>query len=153
TNLLDSIFTLCVTASLAAFLGSYRAITPRSRRTWEMLFGLACALAFLAKGFLGFVLPAIVIVPFLVWEGRPKELARFATWPLVVVLLALAPWAILIERREADFWRYFFWEEHVRRFMLPTAQHPEPGWFFVEILALGALPWTLVLPAAAMGLG
>ncbi len=152
TNLLDGVFTLCVTASLAAFLASYRATVPRARRVWEILFGLACALAFLAKGFLGFVLPAIVIVPFLVWERRMRELPRLAMWPLAIAVMALTPWAILIERREADFWRYFVWEEHVRRFMLPTAQHPEPAWFFVEILVVGALPWTLVLPAAAMGL-
>ena len=81
-----------------------------------------------------------------------KQLRRMDAWPIAVAGIAILPWGIAIHRREADFWRYFFWQEHVHRFLSHHAQHAKPAWFFIPILLLGALPWTPVLPAVLLGL-
>jgi len=58
------------------------------------------------------------------------------------------PWCVLIHLREGDFWRYFFWVEHVQRFLSPMpGQHPKPLWYFLPVLAGGAIPWVILLPA------
>lgn len=151
--ILDSALTFFLTAAIALFFAADCASTRAARNGLLALFGLCCGLAFLVKGFLAFAVPVAVIVPYLVWERRWKDMFRMAWVPMLAALIVALPWAILIHQREPDFWRYFFWHEHIRRFFSHTrAQHAEPFWYFLPMLAGGALPWTLLLPGAAIGL-
>jgi 4-amino-4-deoxy-L-arabinose transferase len=73
--------------------------------------------------------------------------------PLVIAVLVALPWSVTIYFQETDFWRYFILTENVGRFLSPhNGQHPEPFWFFIPILAGGAMPWTLVFPLVISGL-
>ena len=150
--ILDMPLTLCLTATLALFYAAYREEAMRRKALYLALCGAAAGAAFLIKGFLAFVIPGIVVVPFLLWERRTGRLLWLAWLPAAAALIVSAPWAILIHLREPDFWRYFFWEEHIRRFASGEAQHPEPAWFFVTPLLGGMMPWTLLVPAAVIGL-
>ena len=152
TNVLDTMFTAFATASIVFLVAGYRDGAPRGRMAFLTLAGLSCTMAFMTKGFIAFAVPASVIVPFVLWDGGARRLPWLAAWPAVVAGTTILPWAVAIHRRERDFWRYFFWEEHIRRFLSNEAQHANPAWYFVPILLLGALPWTPVLPAALVGL-
>ena len=150
---LDSVFSLFITASMATFYAAWTHEIPWKRYAFIALSGAFCGLAFLTKGFLAFVLPALVIVPFAIWERRTMKLAALCWVPLATALLAALPWSVAIYYREADFWRSFFWTEHIQRFLAAgSSQHPEPAWLFVPVLAGGALPWTSVFPLAVAGL-
>ncbi|MCG6879929.1 MAG: phospholipid carrier-dependent glycosyltransferase [Deltaproteobacteria bacterium] len=152
-NILDSLLTLFLTGSLVFFFHGHHAKERKKRVLFLALFGGFCALAFLVKGFLAFAVPVITIFPFLVWERRFKEFIRDMWIPLLAAIVVALPWCILIHLREGDFWRYFFIVEHIKRFFSPIAgQHPEPFWYFLPILAGGALPWFFVFPAAASGM-
>jgi 4-amino-4-deoxy-L-arabinose transferase len=56
------------------------------------------------------------------------------------------PWALAVHLQEPDFWRFFFWNEHIRRFSADNAQHVRPWWFFLPIIAVACLPWAGLLP-------
>ncbi len=114
--------------------------------------GVFCGLAFLTKGFLAFVVPALAVGGFMIWQGRWRELFRVVWLPLAVAVLISLPWGLLIHIREADFWNFFFWNEHVRRFIGDDAQHKESFWFFIITAPAMFLPWTFVVPAAVQGL-
>ncbi|MCF7975020.1 MAG: phospholipid carrier-dependent glycosyltransferase [Phycisphaerae bacterium] len=150
---LDSLLALFVTGAMVAFFFAYHADTAARKRAYAVLFGLCCGLAFLTKGLLGVVIPGVAIVPFLIWQRRTHQLFRHL-WLVIVTFLAVAaPWLILIQRREPDFWHYFFWVEHVERFLKPgTGQHQQPFWYFIPVLVGGCFPWTLLLVPAGLGL-
>lgn len=145
---LDALFALCVSASLAALFAASERAPGAARQAWLAASGAACGLAFLTKGFLAFAIPVCVAVPYLLWSRRPRDLLRLAATPLAVALLVAAPWSLAIGLREGDFWRYFVLDEHWRRFAGgASAQHAEPLWFFLPVVLVGALPWTPLAPS------
>ena len=149
---LDSLLSLFVTVAIISFYFAYMAENSRKKMIYLALFGIGCGLAFLTKGFIAFAVPFVTIVPFVLWDRQSKGLLKLSWIPILTFALVALPWCIMIYLRENDFWRYFFWEEHVRRFFSDDAQHAEPFWFFVLVLAGGALPWTAVFPVIVAGL-
>jgi 4-amino-4-deoxy-L-arabinose transferase len=150
---LDSLLSLFISAAIVAFYFASQEKVVRRKDVFLLLAGLACGLAFLTKGFLALVIPVLVIGPFLLWQGLFKSFLRTAWIALVPAVLIVLPWAIMIYRREPDFWHYFFWVEHIDRFIAPRGgQHPEPFWFYVPILLGGAMPWTPLAGPTVVGL-
>lgn len=152
-GVLDSMLSLFTTGTVILFHFACAAGPSRQRTVLLVLTGAACALAFLTKGFLALVVPVLVIVPFMIWEGRLKTLLGMAWLPLVTTALLVLPWAAAIHWREPDFWHHFFWVEHVNRFLSPSGgQHPGPFWFYIPFLLGGAMPWTPLLGTIIQGL-
>ncbi|MFH1629635.1 MAG: phospholipid carrier-dependent glycosyltransferase [Pseudomonadota bacterium] len=147
-NILDSMLSMFLTGAMASFFFAHKETIPSKRVAFLALFGLFCGLAFLMKGFLAFAVPFITILPFMFWERRFKHLIKISWIPILVVLLVTLPWCIMIHLRESDFWNYFFWTEHIKRFISPVpGQHPKPFWYFLPVLAGGAFPWLFLFPA------
>ena len=152
-NVLDSILTLFLTAAMATFFFAFSAGTSLKREKGLMfLFGIFCGLAFLTKGFLAFAIPVLVIVPFMLWERRFKELLSMPWIPVAGAVLVALPWSVLIYLKEPDFWHYFIWNEHIRRFLSANAQHSQSFWYYFLILPAAALPWAFLFPAVISGL-
>ncbi|MGB5421476.1 MAG: phospholipid carrier-dependent glycosyltransferase [Desulfobacterales bacterium] len=152
-SVLDGLLALWLTAAMACFLMAHTSDAGARKNGLLSLFGGFLGLAFLTKGFLAFALPVAAILPFMIWERRWRELFRIVWLPMLAAVLVSLPWALAIARREPDFWHYFFWVEHVQRFLSSTGgQHPQPFWFFVPVIVLGAIPWSFLFPAAAIGL-
>lgn len=151
-NILDSMFSMFVTGAMFFFFLSHLENSPLRRTGFLALFGLFCGLAFLTKGFSAFAVVGVSIVPFLIWERRGKELFTIPWVPIAAALVVALPWCIAIDKREPDFWHYFFWVEHIQRFTSSTAQHSQPFWLFVPVIIGFAVPWTALFPAAVSGL-
>ncbi|MBN2125962.1 MAG: phospholipid carrier-dependent glycosyltransferase, partial [Deltaproteobacteria bacterium] len=149
---LDSAFSMFLTGAMVSFFFAYREQGAGKRFGFLALSGVSCGLAFLTKGFLAFAVPAVAVAPFLLWEGRWKALFRFFGVPAICALLVSLPWAVAIHLRESDFWNFFFWNEHVRRFMAEDAQHAAPFWYYLLAFPGAVLPWTFLIPAAASGM-
>jgi len=112
---------------------------------------LACALAVLAKGLIGFVLPALVIGPWLLARGRWRQMLRLLhPLGLLGFVIVAAPWFVAMQLRYPGFNDYFFMEQHLsplRAGELQTNVHP--FWFLHRRAACGpTLPWVAWLPAA-----
>jgi 4-amino-4-deoxy-L-arabinose transferase len=151
---LDSVFSMLVTATLIFFFFAWQeSVSASKKNRFLLLAGVSCGLAFLAKGFLAFALPVMVVCPFLFWQREWKQLLRVGWLPLIVAILTALPWCIVIQIKEPDFWRYFSWQEHIQRFIDPAGgQHHSPFWFFVPVILAGTLPWSTWLPNAILGL-
>ncbi|MCU7939159.1 MAG: phospholipid carrier-dependent glycosyltransferase [gamma proteobacterium symbiont of Bathyaustriella thionipta] len=145
-GVLDAILTAWLSLAMVAFfLGEIEIV---SKKKAYIYLGLFCGLAFLTKGFLALAVPVIVICPYMLWQRRFLELIRYSWLPILTALLIVLPWALMIHFNEGDFWRYFFWEEHINRFFSNNAHHVEPFWYFIPVLLIFSLPWTTLFPLA-----
>jgi 4-amino-4-deoxy-L-arabinose transferase len=146
---LDSIFSMFVTATMVLFFFAFTETHSSKKRIFLLSAGIACGLAFLTKGFLAFVIPAVAIIPFAIWQRRFKESSfMFLSIAATAVITAL-PWSIMIHLKEPDFWHYFFWTENIGRFVSPVAgEHPHPFWFYIPFILGGTLPWTVQIAAS-----
>ncbi len=149
---LDNLLCFFLTGTMVSF---YRASAAepgsRQEKKYLMFSGIFCGLAFLTKGFLAFAVPVLAIVPFLLSQRRFADIFRMTWLPLLTALLVALPWSVLIHLREPQFWHYFFWNEHVHRFLADNAQHKKPFWYFFLSAPPMFLPWIFLVPAAVTG--
>ena len=150
-NVLDSMLAMFVTASMTSFFFAHNAETFKKKNVFLLLFGVFCGLAFLTKGFLAFAIPVVAIVPFMIWEGRFKELFIISWLPIIAAVLVVIPWAVMVHFKASDFWHFFVWNEHIKRFVSSGAQHHGSFWYYIYLFPAAALPWTLLFPAAILG--
>lgn len=149
---LDSQMTAFITGILAFYFLALHAEAPRERRKYLVLSGCCCGLAFLTKGFIAFAVPAVTVIPYLLWERRFKAMFTTPWLLLLFAVLVAGPWCLAIHWEEPSFWHYFFWVEHYQRFFEETSgQHPEPFWFFLPVILGGIFPAALLLGGMVLG--
>ena len=147
---LDPQFTFWVNLSLVALWFAFDNQTRRGRLcAWGVL-GLACGMGFMTKGFLAWLLPVVIAVPYALWQRRMKDVLSYGPLAILVAVAVCLPWALAIQHQEPDFWQFFFWNEHIRRFSATDAQHTQPWWFYLPILLAASLPWAAMLPSAVI---
>ncbi|WP_248739789.1 lipid IV(A) 4-amino-4-deoxy-L-arabinosyltransferase [Pseudomonas sp. MWU12-2029] len=145
---LDPQFTFWVNLSLVAL---WFAVDSRSTRqrviSWAVL-GLACGMGFMTKGFLAWLLPVLIALPWMLWQKRWRELLIYGPVAVAVAIIVSLPWVLAVHSQEPDYWRFFFWHEHIRRFAGDDAQHDAPWWFYLPLLVAFSLPWVgMLVPA------
>ncbi|MGE8098349.1 lipid IV(A) 4-amino-4-deoxy-L-arabinosyltransferase [Pseudomonas fluorescens] len=145
---LDPQFTFWVDLSLVALWFALDSSSRNARLiSWATL-GLACGMGFLTKGFLAWLLPVLIALPYMIWQKRWRELLAYGPMAIVVAIVVSLPWVLAVHAQEPDYWRFFFWHEHIRRFAGDDAQHAAPWWFYLPMLVAFSLPWAAFLPSA-----
>jgi len=144
----DISLTFFMTLALTLFYIGYQSEKKRRR---NFLFGYAAlGLAFLAKGPVGLMLPAMVIGLFLILKrniGFLKEMQL--GWGILLFFAVAAPWYILISIRNPDYFEYFFIKQNFGSFFGgESSRHPESIDWYLQFLFGGFLPWSLFLPLA-----
>jgi len=151
--ILDNVLNFFLTASIVLF---FLATEKNPRSTAEkillLLAGISIGCAFMTKGFLAFVVPVVTVIPYLFWQRRVREIFRLLLWPALAAIVISLPWAIQMHLEDPNFWNFFFWHEHIKRFFADNAQHHEPFWFYFAIILPMFLPWALLLPSTFLGM-
>lgn len=145
----DMTLTAFITLALCAF---YHAVhEPDSTAGWgtcAVLYG-ALGAATLTKGLVGLVVPGLIVFFYLLLTNSWRSLGKIRLFPGVVLfLLIVMPWYILAERHNPGYLRYYFLEEHFGRYSTDKFDRSSPWYFYLYVVPLGLLPWTLLLPAA-----
>ncbi|MBH3465050.1 lipid IV(A) 4-amino-4-deoxy-L-arabinosyltransferase [Pseudomonas carnis] len=144
---LDPQFTFWVNLTGVALWFCFDSTTRRARLWSWALLGLACGMGFMTKGFLAWLLPVLIALPYAVWQKRLGELCTFGMLAVVVAIAVSVPWALAVHLQEPDYWNFFFWHEHIQRFAGEDAQHAEPFWYYLPLLVAFTLPWVALLPS------
>ncbi|WP_077048471.1 lipid IV(A) 4-amino-4-deoxy-L-arabinosyltransferase [Pseudomonas sp. KK4] len=145
---LDPQFTFWVNLSLVALWFALDSTTGGKRMLGWAVLGLACGMGFMTKGFLAWLLPVLIALPWMLWQKRWRELLTYGPLAIGVAIVVSLPWALAVHAREPDYWRFFFWHEHIRRFAGDDAQHDAPWWYYLPLLVAFSLPWVGLLPPA-----
>ena len=147
-----------ITVATWAAFEALAAPGPREkpRRGWLAAAGAALAAAFLTKGPVGVVLPALIVGPPAVWhclvEGRsgpggpgpPTVRLTRDVGLLAAICLALTlPWfAAMTATHGVAYLERFFIAENVERFATARYNAPRPLWYYLPIVIGGLLPWS-----------
>ena len=145
---LDPQFTFWVNLSLVALWFALDSRSNGQRIAGWAVLGLACGMGFMTKGFLAWLLPVLIALPWMLWQKRWKELLLYGPVAVAVAIIVSLPWVLAVHGQEPDYWRFFFWHEHIRRFAGDDAQHDAPWWFYLPLLVAFSLPWVGMLPVA-----
>jgi 4-amino-4-deoxy-L-arabinose transferase-like glycosyltransferase len=110
------------------------------------IFYLFLALATLAKGPVAIFFAGVILLTFIALK-RDWQAIRASLWlPGIVLFLAVAlPWYIAVQLRNPDFFRVFILEHNLGRFGQDLYHHRQPFWFYLPVLLLSLLPWTIWL--------
>lgn len=146
--MVDMPVSLFMTACLACFLAAQHSEDIQKRNFYLLMYP-AAALAVLAKGLIGMVIPGLVIGAWILATKQWRILreARLITG-LIIFLIIAVPWHWLMMRTHPAFFDFYIIHEHFQRFLTDEAKRDKPWWFFIAIVLAGLLPWTGVLHAA-----
>jgi len=137
----DTVFTVFLSAGMLAFLMATRRPPGRARRALMWTFYIAAALATMTKGFLGVLLPGLVIGVWIALLGEWNVLKRMHILSgVALVILIAGPWHFLVAARNPEFARYYFMVGQLGRY----AGAEEGGlqaWIYVPVLLIGMFPW------------
>jgi 4-amino-4-deoxy-L-arabinose transferase-like glycosyltransferase len=103
------------------------------------------AAATLAKGP---VAPFLALSTIFLFTALRREwsLLRRTIWipGLILYFIMVLPWYIAVQRRNPTFYREFFLEHNLERFATNKYMHHQPVWYYLAVLVLGLMPWTVL---------
>lgn len=142
-DILDMPLAFFLTVAMAAFYVAQK----EESNVWYLLFYGACALAVLTKGLVGVVLPGGIILVYILVSRKWRLFYKPLYIPAIILFFAITvPWFYMVCKANADFFHFFFIQEHFQRYLTKMHDRYEPFWFFTPILIAGILPWTAFLP-------
>jgi len=110
---------------------------------------LFLSLALLAKGPVAIFFAVLIIVAFGAVARDFAPGLRTLSAPGLVLFLAVAlPWYVAVQLRNPEFFRVFILQHNLARFSSDVFHHPEPFWYYVPVLLLALVPWTIILAEA-----
>ena len=62
---------------------------------------------------------------------------------VAIYFVVVLPWYVLVQIRNPQFVRFFFLEHNLARFGTNMFQHEQPFWYFIPVLLVSVLPWTV----------
>ena len=147
----DMVLTFFIVASL---LFAWRGLEEEKKRAWNLA-SFFMALAFLTKGPVGVLIPAMALFPLITYRALidRERLSIPILVPLAIFLIVTVPPFILLEMKSPGYCYHFFWKENVVRYLEPVFHREAPPYFYLIIILLGFLPWTFLLPRALARLG
>ncbi|MHB1531976.1 ArnT family glycosyltransferase [Acidithiobacillus sp.] len=143
----DPLLIFFVTVSLISFLRGY--LLSEERRRDYLISYAAMALATLAKGPIGFLLPGLIIVLFLLSRRDLPHLWRQGQLPLGVPLFLLIalPWYLAVGVETHWLWdRIFIDQQNIGRYAASMEGHHGPIYYYLLTVPLALLPWSIFLP-------
>jgi len=126
-----------------AMLGWY-AWFETGKKFWLFDLYFFLAVGTLAKGPVAPGLAFFIVFIFAAIRRDLKLIWKTVWWPGVLIYAAIVlPWYIAVQRANKDFFKVFFLEHNLERFATDLFQHRQPFWYYIPVLILSLMPWTV----------
>jgi len=91
-------------------------------------------------------LPAAAFAIYCIWMRDRQRWRTLHLWRGAIVLACMtAPWMISMQLRVPEFFDFFVVREHFLRYLTPISERSQPWWFFIPLLLVGTLPWSIIV--------
>jgi 4-amino-4-deoxy-L-arabinose transferase-like glycosyltransferase len=138
-----------LSATFAVAMFAWYAWFESASRVYLALFYALLALATLAKGPVAPFLAIVIVVFFGAAKRDVKVMLRTLWFPGILLFCAIAlPWYVLVQLRNPQFFRFFILEHNLARFGTNVFHHPEPFWYYIPVILLAWVPWTVLVIAS-----
>jgi 4-amino-4-deoxy-L-arabinose transferase-like glycosyltransferase len=138
-------------APLAIGLLGWYAWYETDSKFWLFDIYFFTGVATLAKGPVAPVLAIVILVAFAALRNEWSLLKRTFWWPGVLLYFAIVlPWFIAVQHQNPTFFREFFLEHNLERFATDRYQHAQPFWYYLVVVVLAVMPWTVIAVRALM---
>ncbi len=132
-------------APLAIGLLGWYAWYETDSKFWLFDIYFFTGVATLAKGPVAPFLAALILVAFAFLRREWSILLRTLWWPGIVLYFAMVlPWFIAVQHQNPTFFREFFLQHNLERFATDRYQHTQPFWYYLVVMLLALMPWTVV---------
>ncbi len=133
------------TIAMLAWYAWYESASKRYLALSYIFLGLAM----LAKGPVAPFFAAAIVVIFSAAKGDYRLIARTCWLPgIALFLLTALPWYVAVQLRNPQFFRVFILEHNLERFGKDLYHHTQPFWYYLPVVLLGLVPWTMFVSAA-----
>ena len=143
----DMILTFWIAAALASLMCWAEAPDPKPRR-WLWGFFTLMGAGFLTKGPMALVVPVSAA---LTWQIAQRGQGNRVVIPwrrgLTVTLVIGLSWFVVVTVREPKLLHFFLHDELFARVATTHHGRYHAPWFFIPVLLVGLLPWTLLIPS------
>jgi 4-amino-4-deoxy-L-arabinose transferase-like glycosyltransferase len=132
-------------APLAIGLLGWYAWYETDSKFWLFDIYFFTGVATLAKGPVAPFLALVIVAAFAFLRRDWSILRRSFWWPGVLLYLAMVlPWFIAVQHQNPTFFREFFLEHNLERFATDRFQHKQPLWYYLVVVTLAVMPWTVI---------
>lgn len=133
------------TIAMLAWYSWYETAAKRYLAAFYLFLGLAT----LAKGPVALFFAAVVVLLFAAAKGDYRLVARTWWLPGIALFGVVAfPWYIAVQLRNPEFFRVFILQHNLTRFGKDLYHHTAPFWYYLPVVLLGLVPWTIFVIAA-----
>ncbi len=138
----DLPMTIFLTVSLLCFILGEREPPGRKRIFYFWMLYIFAALATLTKGLIGIVFPGMIIFVWVLITNEWRSLKQyFLPSGMLIFLVIAAPWHMLMQLRNPEFFQFYFVEQHFLRYLTEYAHRSQHKWFLSACIILGFFPW------------
>ena len=137
---LDMTLTTLLSCALFSFILGTKTTKHRNYYMWAMY--VFVALATMTKGLIGIVFPGIIIFFWILLFNKWREIKTYCIpTGILIFLLIAAPWHILVQIKNPEFFQFYFIKQHFLRYLSSHVGHHMPIAVLPAILLLGWFPW------------
>jgi len=144
---MDLMVAVLMEIALWLFIVAIRLPKPGVQRDITLWCAYAvAALAFLTKGLMGLVFPAMIIGAWILLLSRWRVITqmRLASGLFLFIVL-VAPWYTAVQYANPEFFNYFFIVQQFSRYTTSGFNAQQPLYFYFVVIVVGIFPWTIFL--------